>query len=171
MKNFFLLLLFPTLLFSSCKQNEKIARGPENVLAIDQEVVEIKDATEDPNVFATLQKTPCFGTCPFYSLVIYKTGKAFYQGVMYTEPLGKFNLEFSKKEMEEILKKAEQINYFALKDEYDQHVSDFPSTITSLRRGITAKRIKNRVEGPAELKEYETFLEKMLFQKVMSKGK
>jgi hypothetical protein len=123
---------------------------------------DFKRATESKDVFATMEKTPCYGTCPIYKLMILKTGKAFYQGIDHVERIGKFETTFSKAEMDMILKKADEIGFWELADEYDSPVTDFPTTITSLRKGNKTKVIANRVGGPSELRAYENFLEKLL---------
>jgi hypothetical protein len=152
-------------------QQEPLGGGSVNVQGSTDIIQQndFKRASESKDVFATLEKTPCYGTCPIYKLMILKTGKAIYQGIDHVERKGKFETTFSKAEMDMILKKADETGFWELADEYDAPVTDFPTTITSLRKGNKTKVIANRVGGPSELRAYENFLEALLKQKAFVK--
>ncbi|MBA3899375.1 MAG: hypothetical protein H0X62_04055 [Bacteroidetes bacterium] len=127
-----------------------------------------KRATQSNDVLATLERTPCYGTCPIYKLMILKTGRAVYEGVDHVDKIGRFTTNFSKAEMDAILRKAEEVGYWEMQDEYDSPITDFPTTITSVRKGSKAKSIHNRVDGPASLAGFEKFMDEMLSQKELN---
>ena len=64
--------------------------------------------------------------------------------------------------MSQITNKANELRYFELNDEYDSPVTDFPTTYTSIQKEGVAKLVKNRVGGPDNLKDFESFLDEML---------
>ena len=122
-------------------------------------------AKENDTIFATLTKTPCFGTCPVYKLMIFKSGLALYEGTQHVEKTGRYLVYFSEEELKTIEEKAQEINYFGLKDEYDSPVTDFPTTYTSLRLNGKVKTISNRVSGPKGLSDFEKLIHQYLMQK------
>ena len=122
-------------------------------------------AKENDTIFATLTRTPCFGTCPVYKLMIFKSGLALYEGSQHVEKTGRYLVYFSEEEMKNIEEKAKEIDYFGLKDEYDSPVTDFPTTYTSLRLNGKVKAISNRVSGPKGLTDYQKLIHEYLMQK------
>jgi len=114
------------------------------------------------SLFASIKHTPCYGRCPIFSAKIYNSGYAVYEGKRFVERIGVYSTRFSKDQMDQIIKKANDIGYFSLEDQYDRPVTDFPTTHTTLNAGRKSKTIKNRVGGPESLKEYENFLDSLL---------
>jgi hypothetical protein len=154
-------------------QNEVSEQAPEVSIDDMQEIPEdpnkFKRANEGKEVFASLEHTPCYGTCPIDKLMILKSGRAVYEGIDHVEHIGKFETNFSKSEMDIILLKAEEIGFWKMADKYDSPVTDFPTTITSLRKGNKTKVIHNRVNGPADLSAFEKLINGMLKEKKLER--
>lgn len=151
---------------SSTTENPINSTSIEQSLNFDRlKTMEFVSAKENDSIFATLIKTPCFGTCPVYKLMIFKSGVALYEGIQHVEKKGRYLVSFSEEEMKKIEIKAIEINYFNLQDEYDSPVTDFPTTHTSLRLNGKAKNVSNRVGGPKGLKELENYIHETLMQK------
>ncbi len=195
MKNIFVLIFIcSAVIVTSCKsQKEKqtaeikedsapnnpeskttlIKSNPENSSSYqekDYDMSKLKEmkfvsAKENDTIFATIEKTPCFGTCPVYNLMIFQSGLALYNGNLNVDNKGKYLVEFSEEEMKTIREKAIEINYFKLQAEYDSPVTDFPTTRTSIRLNDKVKSVSNRVGGPQELKEFEKHIHETLMQK------
>lgn len=148
--------------------NEKPASSPGQEQAIDVsklKKMEFVSAKDNDTIFATIERTPCYGTCPVYKLMIFKSGIALYEGKQNVEKIGRYIVEFSEEEIKTIREKAIEINYFKLQDEYDSPVTDFPTTLTSIRINGKVKSVSNRVGGPEELKSFEKHLHETLMQK------
>lgn len=161
---------------SSTNSNETASRpktdsqtnSPSAEQSIDFEkfkTMEFVSAKENDTIFATIKKTPCFGTCPVYELMIFQSGIALYEGVQHVEKKGRFLVYFSEEEINEIKEKANEIDFFKLSDEYDSPVTDFPTTYTSIRINGKVKSVSNRVGGPEGLKDLENLIHKKLMQK------
>ncbi len=117
------------------------------------------------SILIRLQRTACFGRCPIYIASIYPSGKVIYQGEKWVEKEGNFEARMSQANLELILAKANEIDFFALQNAYDsQYVSDLPSAIISLRNENGVKVVVNRYQGPEKLAEFTQFIE----EKVMA---
>ena len=66
----------------------------------------------------TLERTPCFGTCPSYKLTIYDDGKVEYEGRDFVKRKGKAEGQITKAELEELIREFERIDYQNLADDY-----------------------------------------------------
>ena len=60
----------------------------------------------------SLQRTPCYGTCPIYKMEIFSDGSAFYHGERFVEKMGNYEFSVSKETLNYILKKADEIGFF-----------------------------------------------------------
>lgn len=91
---------------------------------------------------ATLERTPCFGFCPTYSVAIYPDGTLVYTGIANVERLGVYVLHTEDFAVESLIQQAEIFGYFGWQDAYDQMVmTDQASAITSFRTETQYKRI------------------------------
>lgn len=108
-----------------------------------------------------LQRTACYGKCPVYTVKIYASGYATYEGKMNVEKEGMFASKFSKDELESIGKRVDEIKFFEMNNIYDSNVTDFPSTNVYANRGGNKKQIINRQAGPEELKELAKLMDDM----------
>jgi len=96
----------------------------------------------------TLERTPCFGTCPFYKLAIYEDGRVEYEGEDHVKHKGKAEGRITKAELEELIREFERIDYLNLADNYTseskncpQTWTDHPSAVTSLNWQGKKKKI------------------------------
>jgi hypothetical protein len=126
--------------------------------AVDQ----LKLKSGDDSLFASIKRTPCYGRCPIYEAKIYNSGFVIYEGKRFVDKEGVFIARFSSDQLLEISQRAIELHFFKLNDEYDSPVTDFPTTYTSINNGKITKLVKNRVGGPDNLKELESFLDEML---------
>ena len=150
------------------KKNNSIPSANNNqdtTVLFNYRTMKFVTAKENDTIFATLTKTPCFGTCAVYKLMIFKSGLALYEGTQHVEKKGRYLVYFTEEELKAIEEKAKDINYFGLKDEYDSPVTDFPTTYTSLRLNGKVKTISNRVSSPKGLTDFEKLIHEYLMQK------
>ncbi len=111
-------------------------------------------------LFASIEQTPCHGTCPTFRFNIYSTGYAEYEGIRFTERDGWFKTWISSDHMEEIQEMAQRIGYFKMNERYeDPFITDFPSTITAYKLDDRYKQVVNvHHETPEALKQFEKLL-------------
>ena len=106
------------------------------------------------SLFFSLERTPCFGKCPAYTVTIFRSGHATYEGRSFDPREGLHTGRVDRATMEELLTRAEAIGYFGLQDSYDGPVTDLPSTITRIVSGDRDKRIVARYRTPPDLKAF-----------------
>jgi membrane dipeptidase len=135
------------------RQAEQVAkklqaeRGPSTMLGPKQ-----TDATPTE---ITLERTPCFGVCPDYKVTIRGDGTVAYEGRQFVRVTGTRTWKIDPAAVAALAAEMQQAGYFDLQDSYEAHVTDNPTTWTSLTVGGRTKRIKDYVAGPAALKEIE----------------
>ncbi|MCB8961627.1 MAG: hypothetical protein H6651_15010 [Ardenticatenales bacterium] len=118
---------------------------------------------EESSAVITLERTPCFGFCPTYTLAIFADGTVRYNGLNHVDVMGEQTGQISPEQVQALIDAFQAINYFDLQDEYtDLYVSDMPYTITSLTLDGQTKQI-NRYGGdgsaPMALLELENLID------------
>jgi hypothetical protein len=181
MKKVFLIALSTMSLFACSKKTaDKMAQttpsvqpAPEVVVA-PSKPVEVVPKVEDklnipdginPDLVVSLNRTPCFGSCPAYKVEIFKDGTVKYNGIGYVKRLGFFTSKADEIFIAEILKQAETINYMKFSNRYpieNVEISDMPQTISYIRLGSVGKMIQNNLDAPKELVAFERWLEKCI---------
>ena len=92
----------------------------------------------------TLERTPCFGKCPVYSLKIKGEGTVIYSGVDFVKTKGIQETTISLEALNQLLTEFEKVDYFSLSDSYTKFgKSDMPSANTSISIGGQTKAIKH----------------------------
>ena len=95
----------------------------------------------DDEVVISLERTPCFGPCPAYSLMIFSDGRVIYQGNKYVAVEGKRKYKIPKYKIKELVKHFHRIGYFDLKDLYEPIATDGPGCITCISINGHTKRV------------------------------
>jgi hypothetical protein len=117
----------------------------------------------------TLERTPCFGACPVYTLTIHRSGQVEYEGKDHVRQKGLRTSRISTGDFEKLVKKIDEINFFNLNDRYDGKnpdgsgvtVTDLPTRKTSVTRGGRTKTVENYFRGPKGLKELEDLIDEL----------
>jgi len=118
------------------------------------------------SAIARIQRTPCFGRCPIYTLTVFEDGRVEYFGKKFAAREGRFEGEAPPESIKNLMKFADEIGYFDMDDVYDEEgITDLPSTITSLRGENGLKIVVHRFEGPEELRRFEKYFDS-LFEEV-----
>lgn len=135
---------------------------PKNNETSGEDVREIIPPVSRPAfVSASVQKTPCFGKCPAFKITFDAKGFATYEGKKHVKMLGKYTAPISGKEYTTILSAAQNIGYFSMPKTFPPNgkfIADLPFTITTLHFGSDKHQIRNNIEAPQELTDYEDFL-------------
>tara|TARA_B100000614_G_scaffold187271_1_gene168379 strand:- start:3761 stop:4180 length:420 start_codon:yes stop_codon:yes gene_type:complete len=109
-----------------------------------------------------LERTACFGNCPVYSIKIKNNGSGIYVGKNFVKNIGEFTFNISKSEIDKILKKAEKIDFWNLKNEYYENISDLPTTYIQIKN----KKIKDYVGAPKQLKELQKLIDNITIKSI-----
>ena|ERR1700759_5287796 len=81
---------------------------------------------------ATLERTPCFGTCPVYQVTIFRDGTVEYVGERFVKIQGRATGQLGAAELAQLRRLFERNDYLQLRDSYErQDVTDQPSAYTS----------------------------------------
>ncbi|OGO18690.1 MAG: hypothetical protein A2Z02_00150 [Chloroflexi bacterium RBG_16_48_7] len=112
-----------------------------------------------PMILITLERTPCFGTCPVYSLKISGNGAVVYDGKDHVKLKGVQETTISAGAVNQLVLEFENTGYFSLNDSYTKfEITDMPSANTSITIGRKTKSIKHYYgdrSAPKQLTELE----------------
>ncbi len=133
-----------------------VSCSPPSVLPPDRVIIE-------------MEKTPCYGRCPVYTIQIDERGKGLLEGIENTPFTGLHSFRLSRKEVEGLKAGFERIGFFGLQDRYYDHVTDLPTTYLTYRSGSRKKKIMDYFGAPEELKSLEKQIETLVFTKKMKK--
>lgn len=147
MKPILTLLLFFSL--AACKQTKPTKVSQENTAAENQK----------ETIFISMERTPCLGRCPGYTITIYETGFVIYEGRDFVEREGKHSAMLANEAMEELKSYIKSINFFNLKDKYDKEITDIPSCIIAVSIDGKYKKIIDRYEAPDDLRRLEKLID------------
>ena len=105
-------------------------------------------AAEPPVV--TLERTPCFGTCPVYQVSISRSGAVRFVGKQHVIRQGEARAEIPAARVDSLLHELEAGGYFGFADAYvmsspacGQYATDSPTVITSASAGGRTKTIRH----------------------------
>ena len=87
----------------------------------------------------SLERGPCFSTCPVYGVFIDGDGTVRYKGRRWVKVTGSATARLSPQQLDELIAALNSVHYFALRDRYASPAdgcgtmgSDLPSAITSV---------------------------------------
>jgi (2Fe-2S) ferredoxin len=154
-----------SLVLTSCKKNKSVtATTVEQAEAVppappappavaDVPVPPVAPAApQEESIVIEYRRTPCFGTCPIFNFKVYESGRALYDGKNFVDRIGTYYTNVTPEQVQKIMSVAEQIKFFQMQDVYDGAVTDLPSVHVSLKKNAETKTVKNRYQGPKELK-------------------
>jgi hypothetical protein len=95
-----------------------------------------------------LERTPCFGGCPVYTLSVSASGEVSYQGRAHVRRLGAAGGRISKQRVDSLLEELDRAGYFSFADKYlpsepacGRYATDSPSAITTVTHRGRSKTI------------------------------
>ena len=129
-------------------------RNGQPVAAFFREVVEINPAVHKPErriqfpemrsdskVEIILMRSACYGWCPTYKVQIGGNGSVVFDGVENVQASGSHSAAVSRIDVEGLVKKFRDSNFFSLNDDYISPVTDIPRYFVSIRIDDIQKRI------------------------------
>jgi hypothetical protein len=98
-------------------------------------VSQIENVNQEPQtgkteLFLSMKRSHCYGTCPVYELNIQSDGKVLFNGIDYTETKGKVLSNLSGEKMKLLVSEIEEANFFSYEDSYDKDSSSCPLIAT-----------------------------------------
>lgn len=104
--------------------------------------VSAQDQSSD--VALTLSRTPCFGTCPVYSVTVYTDGTVVYEGTDFVTVTGTQTTNIDPETVQELVNGFQDAGYFDWNDEYTHmDVTDSPYVMTSVTVDGNTKEINH----------------------------
>lgn len=82
----------------------------------------------------TFERTPCFGTCPAYVMLVFADGRVAYEGRRAVPVMGKQELKLPTVTVAELLRQAKEAHFDQFEDRYSRNTSDLPSIIVAVRQ-------------------------------------
>ena len=107
-------------------------------------------ATADSAVRITLERGPCFGTCPVYSVTLDGSGAVLFEGRRFVADTGISTGRVPPARIDSLVAALTAGGYFDFADRYtagepgcERYATDLPSVITEVRAGGRSKRIEH----------------------------
>ena len=121
-------------------------------------------ADQAPVELITLERAPCFGTCPVYTLSIHGDGTVEYNGLDFVEVTGPQTATIDPAAVQALGDAMAEAGYFDWQDAYlDYQVTDLPYATSSVTLSDgTTKRIEHYYgdsSAPEALTELETLID------------
>ena len=108
------------------------------------------------DVLISLERTECSGGCPVYSVTIFEDGTVIYEGKKHVENIGTYQYSILKKDVDRLIDKFRETNFFAMKERYERDVIDHSTTITKFMSDSYKKTVSNYADaGPKRLHDLE----------------
>lgn len=113
-----------------------------------------------------LKRGACFGRCPAFEYIVFNNGLVRYFGKNFVEPLGVFYSQINEKDFNDIIAKADSIQFFNLADRYPEnqanYIPDLPNTTIMINYNLKKKYILDNHSAPKQLKELEILIDDRL---------
>lgn len=164
MKNASILLIALAFAASACKSSKETSST-----STAQAENQVSSNQTEPMVLASIERTACYGQCPMYKATFFDNGEVKYVGRRFVEKIGTYRFLLSTEEVLEIKKKITEYDYFGLDSLYPTPISDFPSCITEASLNGKLKKVIDRRNPPANLKDFEHFLDSLLKDRDLEK--
>jgi Domain of unknown function (DUF6438) len=113
----------------------------------------------------TLERTPCFGTCPVYTVAISRNGEVTFTGKHHVAHTGHATGTIPRGRIDSLLTELEAAGYFGFADSYvmdspacGMYATDSPTVITSATRDGETKTVRHDrgcSAAPPELSQLE----------------
>jgi hypothetical protein len=119
----------------------------------------------------TFERTPCFGTCPVYTMQVYADGRVAYEGRHHVPLLGKKEFRLPAAAVADMLHQAKEAYFESFQEQYKSGVTDMPSTIVAIRQPDgTFKKVTAESAVPENVQTYFTYLTTQFDQLAQVKG-
>ncbi|MEY2764602.1 MAG: hypothetical protein RLZZ205_1026 [Bacteroidota bacterium] len=120
----------------------------------------LQPSTDLHDTLLLYKKTPCFGACPTFTLVVKMDGEVYYNGRQNVAQLGDFKSEWSVDILKAMEDKMAALHFYDLPTKFDNpQVTDLPSMYLGYTKGNHLHTIKCRYQTPQDLKNLALWLD------------
>ncbi len=119
----------------------------------------------------TLERGPCFGTCPVYAVTLGRDGSVRFEGRRFVADTGISTGTVPRARVDSLFAELQSAGYFELADSYRsgdavcrRYATDLPTVITEVRLDGRVKRIEHDrgcAEAPAALSQLENRIDEV----------
>jgi hypothetical protein len=110
----------------------------------------------------SLERRPCFGTCPVYTVTLERSGAVIFEGRRFVADSGTFTGSIPAARADSLFRELDAAGWFAFADRYgpsepgcELFTTDLPSVVTEVRMDGRTKRVEHDYGCPNEPKELE----------------
>jgi membrane dipeptidase len=148
-------------------QNE---RGPSVAVLAAPAAAASQSAPVQGPIAITLERSPCFGFCPVYSVTLRDDGSVSYEGKQHVKVTGTQTWKIDPAAVRALAQEMRDEGFFELQDEYRSMVTDHPTVFTTLTIGGRTKKVLDYVAGPQKLKDFEAKIDEIAGTQKYVKG-
>ncbi len=119
----------------------------------------------------TLERTPCYGSCPVYTLSIARSGAVQYEGTKFVQHAGPHNAQIPPAAVDSLLAELDAGGFFGFDERYTsgapacgRYATDLPSVITSVTDSSRSRRVDHDHgchDAPPELSKLESRIDEV----------
>lgn len=162
-------------LFGACSNTKEVTstnesnqqmetnRQDENLSTTKSETYVFQNVAQGDSVFASLERGYCFGRCPVFKMTIYNNGEVHLHAIAFMSKEGNYTTKIDRAKMQEFIDKAEAIQFFEMKDVYDNpHITDIPSATSSIVINGKRKTVFRRADFPPVIKAFEKLFDDLI---------
>ncbi|RYZ56408.1 MAG: hypothetical protein EOP49_00445 [Sphingobacteriales bacterium] len=146
-KNLLGVFLLFLLVFTACARQKKTAEATTAGQATTANSTSASSLS-----YIKMQRTPCFGRCPYYSVEIYDNGLVRYTGMRFVKDSGIYEKQIDKAQAAKYLAEFQRYRVDTLKKNYDVLISDIPGINYTFRINNELREVRNAHFGPVFLK-------------------
>lgn len=108
-----------------------------------------------------MERGPCFGACPMYSVTILGDGSVEYIGDKFVAVEGVQEAQLSEAQLRELVAAFEEAGFWEMQDRYESNSTDLPSTITTITLDGRTKSVYNYDGAPDALRGLESTIDRI----------
>lgn len=110
-----------------------------------------------------LERTPCLGRCPVYTVIIEQDGAFVYDGVAHVERIGRHRGRVNTAQLAQVFRYIDEIDFFNLADSYRAELMDEAAAYTLVESAEATKVVMNYARtAPATVWALEELIDALL---------
>ncbi|WP_210518657.1 DUF6438 domain-containing protein [Hymenobacter terricola] len=129
-----LLLSFFSFALPACAQKATTTQKTKTKKLSKKAVAAQARATNDAAPVLTFERTPCFGTCPAYSMKVFADGRVAYEGRHAVPMMGPKELKLPASAVADMLHQTQEAHFDQFQASYLRGTTDLPSTIIGVKQ-------------------------------------
>jgi hypothetical protein len=120
----------------------------------------LKPSSDLNDTLLLYKRTPCFGACPTFTMVVKMNGEVTYFGRQNVEMLGNYTAKWDANRLKQLDDQMQSVQFYQLPLSFDNpQVTDLPSTYIGYTEGNNLHTVKCRYQTPQNLKDLAAWLD------------